>query len=63
MPAENDAAMLKKLLLVTAIAIGLLYGSGNDLDTLKQHIKGSANDNARTLTAGDNGGWSPDSGY
>ena len=55
--------MLKKLLLVTAIGLGLLYGTGNDLGTVKHHLTGTVKDNARNTTAGDSQGWGTDSGY
>ena len=63
MESENIAVMLKKLLLFTAIALCLFYGSGNDFGSMKRHINGAMNDNARTVTAGDNGGWGNHSGY
>jgi len=55
--------MFKKLLIGTAIVVGLIYGSGNDFSSLKQQITSSSKENARGLTAGDNKGWGSDSGY
>lgn len=55
--------MVKKLLLLTVIVLGLVYGSGHDFASLKRTINGMSNDNARGATAGNNGGWGADSGY
>jgi hypothetical protein len=55
--------MFKKLLLATAIVLGLIYGSGSDLASVKRSITGAANENARSFTNGSNDGWGSDSGY
>ena len=55
--------MIKKLLLGGAIMLGLIYGSGSNLGAVKRQITGTANDNARSVTQNDNGGWSNSSGY
>ena len=55
--------MFKKLLIGAAIVVGLIYGSGNDIGTLKHQITSSSNEGARGLTAGDNHDWGEDSGY
>ncbi|MDG5748358.1 hypothetical protein P8Q88_09195 [Qipengyuania sp. XHP0207] len=55
--------MIKKLLLATAVVIGLVYGSGSDLSSVKRSIKSATNENARTVTAGSHDGWGADSGY
>ncbi|MEZ5681391.1 MAG: hypothetical protein R3E14_08835 [Erythrobacter sp.] len=55
--------MFKKLLLATAIVLGLIYGSGSDLTSVKRSITGAANESARSFTAGDNNGWGSNSGY
>jgi len=56
-------AMFKKLLIATAIVLGLIYGSGSDLGSVKRQITSVANDNARGYTNGDNAGWGDSSGY
>ncbi|WP_282099667.1 hypothetical protein [Qipengyuania qiaonensis] len=43
--------------------MGLIYGSGSDLASVKRSILGVANENARNLTGGGNDGWGPGSGY
>ena len=55
--------MFKKLLLFAVIVLGLIYGSGSDLATIKRQVTGAAHDNARNMTANDNGGWADTSGY
>lgn len=55
--------MIKKLLLATAIVIGLIYGTGNDFGTIKRQITGAMNDNARGATASDSRGWGNGSGF
>lgn len=55
--------MLKKLLLGVAVVLGIIYGSGSDLASVKRSILGASNDNARGFTAGSNDGWGEDSGY
>ncbi len=55
--------MFKKLLIATILVLGLIYGSGSDLGTVKRQITSAANDNARGYTNGDNGGWGDESGY
>ena len=53
----------KKLILFAAIGIGLLYGSGSDLGSIKRQITSASNDNARSITQGDDKGWGNKSGY
>ncbi|WP_374406734.1 hypothetical protein [Pelagerythrobacter sp.] len=55
--------MLKKLLFVAAAVIGLIYGSGSDLASVKRAMLGAANDNARGFTPADDGGWGSGSTY
>lgn len=55
--------MIKKFLLVCAIVLGAIYGSGSDLGSIKRSITGAANDQARGMTANSNDGWSDASGY
>ncbi|QZD86744.1 hypothetical protein [Qipengyuania psychrotolerans] len=55
--------MIKKLILFAAIGIGLLYGSGSDLGSIKRQITSASNDNARSITQGDDKGWGNKSGY
>ncbi|QYJ07057.1 hypothetical protein [Qipengyuania flava] len=55
--------MFKKLLIASALVLGLIYGSGSDLGAVKRSITGVTNDNARGVTAGSNEGWSTGSGY
>jgi hypothetical protein len=55
--------MVRKLLLASAIVIGLIYGTGHDFASLKRSILSASNGNARSMTANDGGGWGPDSGY
>ncbi|MBX7458431.1 hypothetical protein K3152_09255 [Qipengyuania sp. 1NDH17] len=55
--------MFKKLLLGTAIVVGLIYGSGNDFGTIKRQITSTSNEGARGFTAGGNHDWGDESGY
>jgi hypothetical protein len=55
--------MFKKLLFATALVLGLIYGSGSDLTSVKRSILNVTNDNARGLTGASNDGWGPGSGY
>lgn len=55
--------MFKKLLIASALVLGLIYGSGSDLGAVKRSITGVTNDNARGVTAGSSEGWSTGSGY
>lgn len=55
--------MVKKILLACAIVLGIIYGSGSDLASVKRSILGASNDNARGFTGGSNDGWGEDSGY
>lgn len=55
--------MFKKLLIVTAVVLGLIYGSGSDLSSLKHSITGTSNENARGLTGNSSNGWGERSGY
>ncbi len=49
--------MLKKLILATAVVIGLIYGSGGDIASLKRAIAGAASENGRAYAGEDSGGW------
>ena len=55
--------MFKKLLIATAVVLGLIYGSGHDIASVKRMVRGAANENARSFTNGSNDGWGAESGY
>ena len=55
--------MLKKFLVVAVAGIGLIYGSGSDLASVKRALLGAADENARGLTASEDGGWGDDTAY
>lgn len=55
--------VIKKLLLASALVLGLIYGSGSDLGAVKRSITGISNDNARGLASGGGADWGTGSGY
>lgn len=55
--------MLKKFLIVAAAGIGLIYGSGSDLASVKRAMLGAADENARGLTTPEDGGWGDGTSY
>lgn len=55
--------MVKKLILLAVVAAGVMYASGYDFASLRRHIVGTANTNARGFTAESDGGWGDNSGY
>jgi hypothetical protein len=55
--------MVKKLLLASMIVLGLIYGSGSDLASVKSSILGAADGQARGVSASPNRGWGDDSGF
>ena len=57
------AVMLKKFLIVAAAGIGLIYGSGSDLASVKRAMLGAADENARGLTTPEDGGWGDGTSY
>jgi hypothetical protein len=55
--------MLKKFLIVAVVGIGIIYGSGSDLASIKRTVLYAADENARGFTAPEDGGWGDDTGY
>lgn len=49
--------MFKKILIGVVVVVGLIYGTGNDLESVKNMAIGKSNANAHSLTGTDNGGW------
>ena len=57
------SAMIKKLLLATMVVLGLVYGSGEDLSSVKRMVASASNENARGVTGNSHDGWGAGSGY
>jgi len=55
--------MIKKLLLATMVVLGLVYGSGENLSSVKRMVTSASNENARGLTGNSHDGWGAGSGY
>jgi len=55
--------MIKKLLIASALVLGLIYGSGSDIGSVKRSITNASSDNARGFSGGDDSDWGAGSGY
>lgn len=55
--------MLKKFLVLVAVALGLIYGSGSDLASIKRSILSASDENARGMTGGSDNDWGKGTHY
>ena len=55
--------MVKKAILLAAIALCAAFGMGIDLDEVKQTVDYTAEDNARAMTGGVNDNWGTNSPF
>lgn len=53
---------MKKILIGIVFIIGLIYGTGYDLTSVKEEMVGKSELNAQRVTGGSGGGWGSDSG-